>query len=233
MKSKLIKTCLTVAILTVMAPILQATPSAIEVFTEEYHVWGNLRVYPDGPSGNYIEDSYDTSDSTPISGYVEWIGSNQSYSTNWAHSSTELLGVSANSYAFWVHPESQSIGYAEGSWTFQPEWDLLRLNIEMHQLYYISPITVELVDVTSSTTLFSYNGNVCTFPDYDWYCSNEESFVQDFLVDPTHEYSMYAKIMSGANDDGPWYGSISSTVIPEPTTLILIGLGAVVLIRKH
>jgi hypothetical protein len=117
---------------------------------------------------------------------------------------------------------------AEGDWTFKPQtgFNILELQIDAARLWGGDPITVLLEDATAGSQMYYYSGVGAA-------CGWEGTFTESFSVNSAHQYHMHAYIESTANDDGSWSGSIQATVTPEPATLLLLGLGAVLLRKRR
>jgi len=212
------------------------TPDAVAnvtVIAETHHVWGELC-----DEGWAVVDSYDYVSNAPVNGSVY-------YDERWyAYSSTSLLEVEAGSADIPMPSRGFAGAWADASWTFQPHWSTLVLEIDVfglggwsypHGLYVLDDILVEIEDITAGAQLFYYSGDVCLFPDWDLYVSTHTLFVETFSVDPAHEYQMHLSIQSGANHDGPWEGHIGVAVIPAPSALMLgsIGVGLVDWLRRR
>lgn len=125
--------------------------------------------------------------------------------------------VSTNSYCD-VGAEFYALSGAEGTWTFRPEWSLFELEVDFF-LWSEDPLEVELKDLTSQTQLYFYSGSAGAHP------GSSAVFTETFSLDRGHEYSLHLEIVSTADEDGPWYGSIQAVVIPAPSALLLGGIG--------
>lgn len=196
----------------------------ITVISEAHHVWGELYF-----TEHTVVGSYDYIDNHPVSDSTYYDDDNWRW---WAYSSTGLLEVQAGSAHLppGTEPEYWGVAHADAdaTWTFQPHWSSLLLEIDIFEddgLYVEDEIFVEIKDITDGTQLFYYSGVAGGFPDWYTYNLTGTSFVETFSVDPTHVYNMHLAIESSANYDGPWEGYIGVAIIPAPGALILAGIG--------
>jgi hypothetical protein len=220
---KLIAICL----VTVLLGTGYTKASTFEITSQQYHIWGQYHTV-DFANGE-LTDSYDITGQEPASGSV-W-HDNEIY----GFSSADLLLVNAGSCAHrrGKFDTARAGAHAEGDWTFSPQigFNLLKLEVDTgdwfgHGIWSQDPIAMQLEDLTSGTQLFYHSGTA-----HDFY--GEEPFVETFSVDPIHQYHLYAYISSSADADGPWFGSIEITAIPEPSAVFLLGLGCLMLLRRN
>ncbi len=205
----------------------------LTVTSETHHVWGWVDGAPWGaPSQRW---DYDYTDNNPVSGSVYYEG----YEDRWyAQSSTGLLEVYAASSQLVSGSGNFAWAHADALWTFQPDdWSLMRLEVAVgwdipgvDGLWYNDPFLVDLYDITDDSSLYYYSGTAS-----NWGLSGKDPVVGYFSVDPTHEYNLHLAITSGANNDGPWSGSIRVTPIPAPSAIFLcsFGLGLVSWLRRR
>lgn len=81
--------------------------------------------------------------------------------------------------------------------------------------YAVSSINLQLIDLTEGTTLFDI-----------WH---PLSWSGDYAVDPAHSYKLWYTAQSG--DENPTVLNVG--IVPEPATVALLGLGALLLIKRR
>ncbi len=212
-----------ICLVAVLSGTSYTSASALVVQNQQYHVWGaySYSWYDDDHIRHEVGDSYDIAGVVPISGSVLY---NDGL---YGSSSADLLRVSAGSNAWDLNAYAQ--GYAEGDWIFSPQigFNILNLQIDLQNIYNMDGFNVLLEDVTAGSQMCYYAGMAGS-----WISWEDEHPLVTFSVDPAHQYHMHAYLESTANEDGPWSGSIQATITPEPATLLLLGLGALVNLKR-
>jgi hypothetical protein len=219
---------------TVMLSAVYAGASAVQVDSEQYHVWGSymVKLEPGGNPNKIAKDNYDLKDSVPVSGKVQY------NERRYALSSSDLLRISAAADSPWQWYdgfEGRAMGAAEGDWLFTPNagYNQLQLQVDFQHLYSSTDIVkVLLEDVTTGNQIFYINQRAMGF--YNMVNPyGQGPYINTFTVDPSHQYHVYTSIFASADNDSCWYGSVQITALPEPATLFLLAFGGLALLRKR
>jgi hypothetical protein len=213
--------------------IAGSSKASMTILSQQCHVSGHYTVQLPGQPG----DSYDLTGWKFADGSVSYDNGIN------ASSSASLFTVSANSSAFSHDSEGQHIfgtaeAMAEGYWLFTPQADSHQFDmlINVSGLWAGDQVEVELKDITSGEQMYYFSGQPGHIPNWT------EPFVQTFSFDMDHVYYMHAYINSTAGTDGPWSGSIALDVsgsgnigvdVPEPAIILLLGLGAIMALKKR
>lgn len=185
--------------------------------------------YHDPPNPSVtVKETYD-------SGIVSWSGSAltdnaQVHPDVWATSYVNALHVAAASEGYVVGQSAGALAKAEGLWVFQPDGNMLNLEINVVDIWPEDWLTIELTDVTSGAVLYEYDGYAAsglTQTTSDIWPYWMAPVTEVLAVDPAHRYQLHLYMESSSNGDGPFEGYVTATVpIPAPGAIALGTLGA-------
>lgn len=216
----------------------RANLESIIVLSEEYHVWGEYSVVEEWgkyPEDLKSEDSYDLTSSSHISGEVSWSSTSPGWEgiSAWGFAGNGLGGVYPSEDQIYAEASvSSDIYYSWGDCyaestavlTFRPAIAGTLTGIFRGGSEYGFAAGATLLDITAGVTMFSEG----------WPNWAEE--LREWTVDPSHEYelSLYADGHSDSDQGGvdSWV-TAELSVIPEPATIFLLGVGGLVLLRKR
>ena len=212
---KKLLTLLLIGFFTVYAGNVFAEPVPVKVFSSYFSIGGGIF----GSYGMYNESSYfyvyGESGSIPLSDGVRYFPPNDIWG-GWASADS-----SAGYFYVAVTASAGGEGFAgtaaEAEWIFQPlsPMDHLTIYGEHFNTSLYCSSSAELIDLTDTTKIWSKTS--------DWgFDLIQHSFQTN------HVYRLYFQVAANANADS-WNPSIyadgMTAVIPEPATLILLGLG--------
>lgn len=218
---KLVFSCLFICL---MLPVnLFATD--IEILLGQYNIEGAYNCTSGGTSWS---DSYNLSSNTSL---VNEISSSGATHLALAHSSIEnfQLHVAATE---WATDGGSAWAMAKGTWTFRPLSNVLDTDFTMwgriNGSYSSQGVKVMLIDLVTGEKLLDqiYTG---TMP--AWYAPGSYSYT--FNVNPAHDYGLFMSAKVTTYDSMGTYIDIGASFMPEPATIIMLGLGAVLLVRKQ
>ncbi len=194
----------------------------IEIISQEYHVWGDI-----------VQESYDITSSTPVSGGCqEYIA----IDNGWITESSSTLGSTADFIVLYStsrseYPWTITQADAEAIYIFTPTTDILQIDFTGmgtgHAFENYGYFTLE--NLNTSVVLDSQRWAYEPTPEGGfWEKGNAlpDSVIYDVLLE--NQYRLTVGVNGALND---WrHGSmhLEATIIPEPATLLLLGLGAVI-----
>ena len=253
-KSNLLLTPVLLAIVSIAASMAYGGAVGIDIISQQFYVEGgtsgNIVTNPQAPEGEWIweptDDSYEIMDSTPLGGDC----SSQQYTRSWsdpsqwytvdviAESIAGDFGVSAltdcGGVLFAGSPAAHAL--ATSTYLFRPDYDSLQ---------------IELI-LSGDACLYTWMGEGCGFRLTDltlnsvidedgwaglWHFMMQgESPTRTYgALNPSNEYELFlwSRTVIGGDDDGCYSLSFDMNIVPEPATVLLLALGAVMLRRKR
>lgn len=206
-----------IILLGVLLPSVSA--AGIIILSEEHHVSGYA-------AGAGDTTSYDQMVAYPVSGSASatWPGPNPGI-----HEVSSTAGnfiVTAVDRSRWASTESWAI--AESTYIFSPLTTHLQFqyvgSVEMHASE--NKVSAKVYDITDGLFIDQHEWTT-EFPSLIAF--NE---VEDYTFDLSHQYELqlYAKFFSGDNPGAT--SSLDVSIVPEPCSLLLLGLGGLVLRKR-
>lgn len=194
----------------------------ITILSQEHHVSGLAK-------GTLESDSYDITDTAAVSGsalalwWDEGRYSEDDPGINRVNSSAGNFSVIAVDQSIWTFTDSRAT--AESTYTFSPIATRLQFQysgaVEMH--FFENIVSVSLYDITDDIPV--------DFRKWTTEISSGISFTEDvsYTLDPSHIYQMqlYATVLAGDNPGVT--SSLEVSIIPEPFSLVVLGLGGFML----
>lgn len=198
---------------------------------ENYPIWGMVQdSYYFSSQSNPIDYNYSYSHSNVDSFGYDYGDTSVYIGHNSGHLSVDTYASLSTPWMEWGVVNS----YTTGIWHFQPQYsDMeLRFDIDCMQGWGESIGSISLCDNTAGFTLISESLNSNNYDYIVWTLNNNPSY----SVDPTHTYSLVLETR-GSSQRGEGYlgGGISAEIsaIPEPATLLLLGLGCLALRKRR
>jgi hypothetical protein len=190
--------------------------------SQTHHVWGFAQ-------GTLLSDSYDRTDSIPVSGNASALWWDEGYTeenpgTNYVSSDAGNFRVEAYDGSCWTF--TGSYAYAESTYMFNPTTEYLQIHftgaVDMHA--FENEVKFSLSDETDNFVLDSEV----------WATEDPLSVdsIRDYVVNPSHNYELLLHAHVCIGDTPRVISNLECTIIPEPATLILLSLGAV-MVRKR
>ncbi|MBW2037935.1 MAG: PEP-CTERM sorting domain-containing protein [Deltaproteobacteria bacterium] len=205
----------------------------VHILSEDYAISG----YYDGAShtGEPISDSYNVAALTPISREVSYPESDREI-WYFASSSTGPFYVDVDTGAYNMEGPTWAEASTEATWLFRPEKAVTATEInffcEMHQDGWYGSYSIEVKDMTTGQQLFIASSTDFEGEPYAWL--GKPSIPTGPLdFDSNHLYTLHMYVSANANEDAT--GAIvwaDLSLVPEPATLLLLGLGAVMVRKK-
>lgn len=190
----------------------------ISILSQEHHVSGYA-------GGTGAITSYDQTETSLVSGSASalWPGPNPG--TNGAGSSAGDFGVTAVDLSRWTFTGSWAL--AESTYVFSP----LATNL---QFQYAGSVEMHAFENKVWARVFDITDNLLV--DYRQWTTELSSGLTfnesaDYTLNLEHQYELqlYAKVFAGDNPGVT--SSLEVSIVPEPCSLILLGLGGLVLLR--
>jgi hypothetical protein len=189
----------------------------VEIISQEYHVWGHVS-----------NQSYDISSSTPVSGscqeYLESSGG------GWVTESSSTLGssidfISVDSSSQSLNPWTLTQANAEAIYVFKPTTDALQIEFtgqsSGHYFENWGYFTLENLDasVVLDSRKWEYEPGVGWTTDILPYSGIYNVLLED-------QYRLTVGVNGALPDFRLGHMHLEATIIPEPATILLFGLGA-------
>lgn len=200
--------------------VASASVEGIKILSQEHHVSGYA-------AGTGETTSYDQTEPFPLSGTASAFWPGQNSGINAVNSSAGNFSVTTADLSRWTFTESWAI--AESTYIFSPLTAHLQFqysgSVEPHA--FENKIWLSIYDITDSLFV----------DDRKW--STESpigiSFIEytNYTFDPSHQYELqlYAAVFAGDNPGVT--SSLDVSIIPEPCSLLLLGLGSLVFRKRE
>ncbi len=217
MKTKVLM-MLVVGVLLVFNLGVQA--NTITIISQTHYVWGSAGYNP--------QNFYDESDNIPVTGSASGVGPSGYPST--ASSSAGNFTVVATAFGDYLTREA----YAESTYKFTSNSADLTLTLtgggSTGGWGYESISKFYFYDITAGVEIDSYYWHGPEESPSSGYIIDLENF---YTIDPGHQYGLrtYAEI-SLQSEGGGYHSLLNVSIVPEPATILLIGLGGLALRRK-
>jgi hypothetical protein len=211
--------------------ISNAEPLQVNVIDSYYHLWGNMHV---DNAGDLNDIYYNESSDTPISKevYMEYYWPSGYYYLGKIKSSTYDFGLRLNAFSY-----GYANARAETEWTFKPinNVDQLKIRIQQEAIAPWYSWGVFLEDVTMSLSLSNYcgggNGGSSSYKYFEGSIVSSLNYGGEIAIynefTPDHLYRLYFWGSSTSVWDNPVFSiqAVYMYATPEPTTMLLLGLG--------
>lgn len=199
----------------------KATVTGIMLLSQQYHVSG----YCDSDEGRL---TYDKTANSPLSmtitGY-KTIGVPPATHQLNAHSEADLFHIAAKSLGYDIGQTAfVARANVEATWIFSPLTNDLRIAIKGIFYNNIQPSGWSLTDITTDTLII----RDLLDSQYDNIYDGENLY----YFDPTHQYKMEAYYTTGSDWGEGYWADWDAIITPEPTTILLLGLGAFMLRKR-
>jgi hypothetical protein len=228
---------------TVFASSAYASMTGMNIISQTYHIWGGTYC-----SEISLNDSYDITNSVPV---IAERRHNEVVTDGYGTTSfTYYSGSSATEGIL----DAEGIAMIEGSRgnNHYSSWGIAPANAQVD--YVFSPVTSSLELFFTGITGYHCWESWCTFELKDlntleivdsrkwaWEINWGWDYVEDrddlpytgmYPMNPDHLYSMTLVAHATPGDQRRGYVHLEMTTIPEPATLILLGLGGMILRKK-
>jgi hypothetical protein len=213
-------------------PVANALDMPIEILTSDYHIWGDISgtLGPSGPaSPPTFSQTYDETSGVPINQSISYAPFDETPPSLMASSTTDIMSVgsytSASSRLGVMNDRSNA--FAEATWTFKPLYSDLNLvisGVASQRAFWEG--RVSLIDLTTDKEVLNIiYGSLYAGPG-----NRDITFDEIIAFDLNHMYSFKLFAGSDSADDSNYISLGAKYSVPEPSTMLLIGTGLVVLV---
>ena len=205
---------------------LGASVVPINILSEAYHISGDYSSFVEASS---YQDSYDIFSDEPLGFDTLSYGN---FHLGMAESNAGQFSVHVAATG-WALDGGEASALAEGVWTFESNVDVLRITLEywgnVKKCSSFSGVEIMLTDLTVGSQILY---DTLTHPMPDW--SLPGLVVYEVNLDMTHEYDLIISANTAVENGGSYIDVVATiSSVPEPSSVLLLGLGAIVFLRKQ